>query len=219
MNFEAARIKMVDNQIRTTDVTSHSVLTAFLSVPREEFVPAKMRELAYIDTDIELVGGTAPRYLMEPSPLAKLLQLAGISKSDKVLEIGAGTGYASAVLSLIAGSVVALESDESLAAAAAETLARLGYGNVTVARGDLTKGYVAEAPFDVIFINGAVETIPASLFEQLRDGGRLVAVEGFGNASRAKLCVRESGRTSERSDFNTSVKPLPGFNRERSFTF
>lgn len=219
MNFEAARIKMVDNQIRTTDVTSHSVLTAFLSVPREEFVPAKMKELAYIDTDIALSGGAAPRYLMEPSPLAKLLQLAQITKSDAVLEIGAGTGYGSALLSLIAGSVVALESDESLAAAATETLARLGYDNVRVVSGDLTKGYVAEAPYGVIFINGAVEAIPASLFEQLRDGGRLVAVEGFGNASRAKLYVRESGRTSERSDFNTSVKPLPGFHRERSFIF
>jgi protein-L-isoaspartate(D-aspartate) O-methyltransferase len=219
MNFEAARIKMVDNQIRTTDVTSHSVLSAFLSVPREEFVPAKMRELAYIDTDIELVGGPQPRYLMEPSPLAKLLQLAEISNSDLVLEIGCGTGYTSALLSLLAGSVVALESDEALAATATETLARLGYDNIAVVSGDLTKGYAAEAPYDVIFINGAVEMIPAELFEQLRDGGRLVVVEGFGNASRAKLYVRESGMTSERADFNTAVKPLPGFRRDRSFVF
>ncbi|MDX0602054.1 methyltransferase domain-containing protein [Sinorhizobium medicae] len=219
MNFEAARIKMVDNQIRTTDVTSHSVLSAFLSVPREEFVPAKTRELAYIDTDVELVGGVQPRYLMEPSPLAKLLQLAEISKSDLVLEIGCGTGYASALLSLLAGSVVALESDEALAATATATLSRLGYDNVAVVSGDLTKGYAAEAPYDVIFVNGAVEIIPAELFEQLRDGGRLVTVEGFGNASRAKLYARESGMTSERADFNTAVKPLPGFLLERSFVF
>ncbi|WEX78833.1 protein-L-isoaspartate O-methyltransferase [Sinorhizobium numidicum] len=219
MNFEAARTKMVDNQIRTTDVTSHSILSAFLSVPREEFVPAKMKELAYIDADIQLVGGPEPRYLMEPSPLAKLLQLAEISKSDVVLEIGCGTGYASALLSLIAGSVVALESDETLAATATATLARLGYDNIAVVIGDLAQGYPAEAPYDVIFINGAVEMIPAALFEQLRDGGRLVAVEGFGNASRAKLHVRENGRTSKRSDFNTAVKPLPGFRRERSFVF
>lgn len=219
MNFEAARIKMVDNQIRTTDVTSHSILSAFLSVPREEFVPAKMRDLAYIDADIELAGSAARRYLMEPSPLAKLLQLARISKSEVVLEIGCGTGYASALLSLIAGSVVALESDESLAATATETLARLGYDNVAVVTGDLEKGYAAEAPYDVIFINGAVETIPAALFEQLRDGGRLVAVEGFGNASHAKLYVRESGRMSERAAFNTAVKPLPGFRREKPFVF
>lgn len=159
-------------------------------------MPAKMRELAYIDADIELAGGPQRRYLMEPSPLAKLLQLAEISKSDVVLEIGCGTGYASALLSLLAGSVVALESDGTLAASATETLVRLGYDNVAVVAGDLEKGYAAEAPYDVIFINGAVEIIPAALFEQLRDGGRLVAVEGFGNASRAKLYVRESGRTS-----------------------
>jgi len=219
MNFEAARIKMVDNQIRTTDVTSHSVLSAFLTVPREEFVPAKMRELAYIDADIQLAGGAEPRYLMEPSPLAKLLQLAEVSKSDVVLEIGCGTGYASALLSLLASSVVALESDETLAAKATETLAQLGYDNIAVVTGDLAKGYPAEAPYDVIFVNGSVETIPAALFEQLRDGGRLVVVEGFGNASRAKLYLRESGRTSERPDFNTSVKPLPGFRREQSFVF
>ena len=124
MNFEAARIKMVDNQIRTTDVTSHSVLSAFLTVPREEFVPAKMRELAYIDADIQLAGGAEPRYLMEPSPLAKLLQLAEVSKSDVVLEIGCGTGYASALLSLLASSVVALESDETLAAKATHTASK-----------------------------------------------------------------------------------------------
>ncbi|ANK72291.1 MULTISPECIES: protein-L-isoaspartate O-methyltransferase [Ensifer] len=221
MNFEAARTKMVDNQIRTTDVTSHSVLSAFLSVPREEFVPAKMKELAYIDTDIslEVTNGNAPRFLMEPSPLAKLLQLAEIAKSDVVLEIGCGTGYASALLSQVAGSVVALESDEGLAATATETLSRLGYDNIAVVTGELEKGYAAEAPYDVIFVHGSVEVLPTALFEQLRDGGRLVVVEGFGNASRAKLYVHEHGKTSERPDFNTAVKPLPGFRRAQEFVF
>ncbi|CAN7515789.1 protein-L-isoaspartate O-methyltransferase family protein [Pararhizobium sp. LjRoot238] len=221
MNFEAARIKMVDNQIRTTDVTSHSVLSAFLSVPREEFVPAAMKPLAYIDTDIELPasGASGRRYLMEPSPLAKLLQLATISKSDKVLEIGCCTGYASAILSALAGSVVALESDATLAAEASETLARLGCSNVSVITGDLEKGHPAAAPYDVIFVDGAVETVPDSLLAQLSDGGRLVAVVGSGNASRAKLILHENGVTSERLAFNTAVKPLPGFRLAREFVF
>jgi protein-L-isoaspartate(D-aspartate) O-methyltransferase len=221
MNFEAARIKMVDNQIRTTDVTSHAVLSAFLSVPREEFVPAAMKPLAYIDTDIELPasGSTGRRYLMEPSPLAKLLQLATIARGDKVLEIGCGTGYASAILSTLAASVVALESDTALVSEAAETLARLGYSNVLVVTGDLEKGHAAGAPYDVIFVHGAVETIPASILAQLNDGGRLVAVVGSGNASRAQLFLHENGRTSERLAFNTAVKPLPGFRLTREFVF
>ena len=221
MNFEAARTKMVDNQIRTTDVTSHAVLSAFLSVPREEFVPAAKKPLAYIDTDIELSSGAAfgRRYLMEPSPMAKLLQLATISKTDKVLEIGCGTGYGSAILSYLAATVTALESDEALAAEATTVLSRLGFATVTVVKGDLESGYAAGAPYDVIFIHGAVETVPASILSQLSDGGRLVAVVGFGNASRAQLFTRENGRTSERQAFNTAVQPLPGFRIAREFVF
>lgn len=221
MNFEAARIKMVDNQIRTTDVTSHAVLAAFLSVLREEFVPAGMKPLAYIDSDIELTTGPAAerRYLMEPSPLAKLLQLAGVSKDEKVLEIGCSTGYASAILSELAASVVALESDPALAAEATATLARLGYSNVKVVTGDLEKGHAADAPYDVIFVNGSVEAVPVAILSQLNDGARLVAVVGSGNASRAQLFLRENGKTSERLAFNTAVKPLPGFRLVREFVF
>lgn len=222
MDFETARIKMVDNQIRTTDVTSHSVLSAFLTVPREAFLPAHLKPLAYIDSDIEIcpaAPGAVGRYAMEPSPLAKLLQLAAISKSDVVLEVGCGTGYVSALLSLLAGSVVALESDAALAADATATLAGLGYDNVAVVTGDLEKGYAAEAPYDLIFINGAVEEVPQAIFSQLREGGRLVTVEGYGNASRAKVIVHQQRAFSESAHFNTSVKPLPGFLKVKSFVF
>lgn len=216
MDYTAARIKMVDNQIRTTDVTSHSVLEAFLTVPREAFVPAQLKPLAYIDNDIEVSPG---RYLMEPSPLAKLIQLAVITREDVVLEVGCNTGYASAVLSKLAGSVVALEVDEALAATAGETLAELGYDNVAVVTGELEKGYAAEAPYDAIFVHGAVEVVPEAFFAQLRDGGRLVVVEGYGNASQARLYIKERGIASERSVFNTAVKPLPGFRRAAEFVF
>ena len=222
IDFEAARIKMVDNQLRTTDVTSYAVINAFLDVPREEFVPARFKPLAYIDTDIEIApmeAGRRARYLMEPSPLAKLVQLAEVGPEDVVLEVGCGTGYASAVLSLLAGSVVALESDEGLAASATDTLARLGYDNVAVVTGPLAEGYKPEAPYDVIFIGGAVEQIPEPLFEQLRDGGRLVVVEGVGNASRAKMYLKEEGSVAQRASFNTSVKALPGFEKPETFVF
>ena len=222
IDFELARTRMVDNQIRTTDVTSHPVLQAFLSVAREDFVPANLRELAYIDDDIRISSGQdgAPdRFLMEPSPLAMLLQLADVGKSDVVLEIGCGTGYVSALLSLLADSVVALESDPALAETAAESLSRLGYDNVAVVTGALAQGYKPEAPYEVIFVGGSVEQLPSALFDQLRDGGRLVVVEGHGNASKAKLYVSEGGNTSARRGFNTSVKPLPGFEKAAQFVF
>jgi protein-L-isoaspartate(D-aspartate) O-methyltransferase len=216
IDFEAARRKMVDNQIRTRDVTAHSVLQAFLSVPREDFIPEKARSLAYIDADIEIAPG---RYLMDPSPLAKLLQLAAISKSDAVLEIGAGSGYISALLGHLAGSVVAVESDEALAAQAAQTLSTAGLGNVKVVQGNMEAGYASQAPYDVIFFDGSVEEVPTAIIEQLNDGGRLIAVVGHGNAAQATLMVREQGLVSQSSHFNASLKPLPGFRRAKEFVF
>lgn len=215
-DFEAARTKMVDNQIRTTDVTAHSVLEAFLTVPREAFVSDQMKPLAYIDEDLQIAPG---RYIMEPSPLAKLLQLAGITSNDIVLEIGCGTGYAAALLSTLAGSVVAIESDEALAARATATLSELGYDNVAVVTGDLEAGYPAEAPYDVIFVNGAVEVVPETLIDQLREGGKLVAVVGYGNAARATVYTKSAGANSKAAYFNAAVKPLPGFRRAAEFVF
>lgn len=216
IDFGSARNKMVENQIRTTDVTAHSVLEAFYAVPREDFVPVKAKVLAYVDTDIEICPG---RYLMEASPLAKLLQLAAITKDDAVLEIGGGTGYVSALLSLLAGSVVSVEADQGLATAAAEKLGALGYANVQTVAGDMEAGSKKGAPYDLIFVNGSVEEIPQALFDQLRDGGRLVGVIGYGNAAQAVVIVKEQGALSQSSHFNASVRPLPGFRKAKEFVF
>jgi protein-L-isoaspartate(D-aspartate) O-methyltransferase len=216
IDFEAARAKMVDGQIRTTDVTSHSVLSAFLSVPREAFVPDHMKPLAYIDEDLQICPG---RYIMDPSPLAKLLQLAEIGTDDLVLDVGAGTGYVSALLGRLAGAVVALESDEDMAAKAKTTLASLGAQNVTVVSGALAAGYAAEAPYDLIFVNGAVEEVPATLFGQLREGGRLVTVVGQGHSARATVFVKAASAISSTSFFNASIRQLPGFQKAREFVF
>jgi len=221
-DYEAARVHMVDCQLRTTDVTSHPVLSAFLTVPREAFLPEALKATAYIDEDMPVAkaaSGGEPRYIMEPSPLAKLVQLAEVKKTDVVLEIGAGEGYAAAILSLLAGSVVALESDEALAATATQTLSTLGYDNVAVVTGPLEKGYASEAPYDLIFLNGAAEEVPTALLGQLRDGGRLVAVTGNGHAARATVISREGANYSTVRYFNAAITVLPGFRKAAEFVF
>lgn len=222
IDFAEFRQNMVDNQIRTVDVTKLSVLTAFLAVPREEFVPQNVRELAYVDEDVvvALAKINEPaRYIMAPASLARLIQLADIGKDDFVLDIGAGTGYCAAILSHLAGSVIALESNRDLAQTATRAFAAMECNNVAVVTGPLTKGCAAQAPYDVIFIEGAVDFVPETLFKQLREGGRLVVVEGHGNAGRACLYIREDDVVSKQCGFNLAVKPLPGFLKQAGFTF
>lgn len=221
-DYSEQRVKMVDGQLRTTDVTDAAILAAMGSVPREVFVGENLRPLAYIDEDIEISaapGRRAPRYMMEASPFAKLVQLAEVQPGDAVLDVGCGTGYSSAVLSRLVGSVVALESESALAERATATLAGLGCGNVTVVAGPLAAGHAPVAPYDVIIIGGSVEEIPQSLYDQLKEGGRLVAVEGHGNAGVARLYVKDNGIVTGRRAFNAAVKPLPGFEKIRVFEF
>ena len=221
-NYSEMRVKMVDGQICTTDVTNSAILLAMGTVPREAFVDASLRDLAYIDVDLEIAaaeGGRPARFLMEPSPFAKLLQLAEIQPGDRVLDVGCGTGYSSAVLSSLAGSVVALESDSRLAGRAAQLVGDLGLDNVTVVTGSLVQGVAASGPYDVIVVGGAVDEIPQALFDQLKERGRLVAVEGHGNAGVARLYLKDNGLVTGRRAFNAAVKPLPGFERIKAFEF
>lgn len=214
-DYEKARLNMVDCQIRTCDVTNHNLLNAILEVPREKFVPESRAELAYIDEDVAIGNG---RYLMEPAPFAKLAQAVGIEPTDVVLDVGCGTGYSAAVLSRFASLVIALEEDAELADTAAKTLEELDYDNVAVVHSTLHDGYASEGPYDVIFMGGAVDFVPKALFDQLKDGGKLIAVEGLGNAATARIYVRNGDDISGRNLFNCAVKPLPGFAREAEFS-
>lgn len=213
---------MVDRQVRTVDVTDPAVLAAMQAVPREVFAPTELRGLAYSDADILISGSSISgdgRYLVEPAILAKLLQLAEISPDDIVLDIGCGTGYSSAVLAQLASSVVSLEVDTDLAAKATESLIELGIVNVAVVTGGLALGYAPEGPYDVIFIAGAVERIPEALFDQLKEGGRLVAVRGAGPAGMAIVAQRRGGEISELASFNAPAPLLPGFSKTPTFQF
>ncbi len=222
VDFATQRLKMVDGQVRTTDVTKIEILDAMLEVPREEFVPARRRPLAYIDEDVEIAvggAGTLARYLMEPSPFAKLIQMADIDPSDYVLDVGTGTGYSAAILSRISSSVVALESDETLTQHATDALQRLGYDNIAVVSGELSQGFPAQGPYDVIVLEGCVDEVPQTLFDQLKDGGRLVAVIGRGNAGVARLFVKDGEVVAGRTVFNAAIRPLPGFEKAPVFKF
>lgn len=219
--YAQRRTHMVDGQLRTTGIVDHAILDAFGEIPREEFVPASAKEIAYLDEDLCVSGPDVqpPRFMMEPSPLAKLLQLAKIGPDDLVLDVGVGTGYSSAIISKLASSVIAIESDEGLAELATEKLADLGCDNVAVVTGDLTAGLASEAPYDVIMIQGAVEEVPEALTAQLKEDGRLVVVIGHGNAAQAHVFTRHEGRVTSRAAFNCAVKPLPGFHKEPEFEF
>lgn len=210
---------MVDCQIRTADVTDTRIIEAMLSVPREKFVPVGQQDIAYLGEDLCVsgAGGPAPRHLIEPPCLAKLVQLAEIGQDDVVLDIGCATGYSSAVLAKLASSVVALEADETLAAAATSTLLEIDADNVAVVTGPLADGYPSQSPYDVIFLNGSVPEVPEALFGQLSDHGRLVAVVQDGPCGKGQLFTCCEGRISSRSVFDAWIAPLPGFAVEKAF--
>ncbi|MEM1378365.1 MAG: protein-L-isoaspartate O-methyltransferase [Pseudomonadota bacterium] len=220
-DFTQLRRAMVDSQVRTTDVTDLPLLEAMLDVQRELFVPARQKAFAYTDRDIPLDGASEiPRYLMQASPFAKMVQLAEIKKQDVILDIGCGLGYSSAVLSRLGAAVIALEVDDSLLGRAADLLATNGFDSVAVVPGLLENGYPDEGPYDVIFINGAVEELPSALPDQLKPRGRLVVVEGRGLDGIARLYIRDDeGVVSDRRAFNASLKMLPGFEKRAEFQF
>jgi protein-L-isoaspartate(D-aspartate) O-methyltransferase len=218
--FSIARQKMVDGQVRPSDVTDLRIIDAMLAVPREVFVPENQRALAYLDLDLDVSeGGSARRFLIKPVVTAKLLQAADIKDTDNVLVVGCASGYAAALAAKLAGQVTATEVDPSLAARASEVLAQLGIGNATVKAADPPQGDAANAPYDVIMLNGATEVTPDRLYRQLKDGGRLVGVFAMMQPQRAMVVTRSHGDFGTRALFDVAVPILPGLGRLPAFVF
>lgn len=215
-DYAAAREAMVDCQVRPADVTRYAIIESMLWAPRERFVPRAARAVAYAGAEIEVAPGRA---LLEPRILGKMLEAAAILPSDLVLEICPATGYSTAIVARMAEAVVAVEPDAGLAKQAQATLAELEAHNAVVTIGDPAAGDAAHAPFDVVFVNGAVEVLPDALRAQLRDGGRLVAVFAEGGVSQCRVLTRSGSAVSERYMFDAPAPVLPGFERRSEFVF
>jgi protein-L-isoaspartate(D-aspartate) O-methyltransferase len=220
IDFAAARRMMVDGQVRTADVTDPRLLAAMLELPRERFFPDEKASLAYLDLDAPVTAQGQPvRRLLKPMVLAKLLQAAAITETDRVLDVGCNSGYSTALLAHLAGSVVGLEEDPGLARQATDALSWAGMPNAKIVTGTLTRGCAGEAPYDVIVLQGSAEVVPVALFDQLKDGGRLVGVLGRGPTGKAMLYRRIEGELSGRPVFDAAAAPLPGFAKPHEFVF
>ena len=218
--FSTARQKMVDGQVRPSDVTDIRIIDAMLELPREAFAPQSQRALAYLDLDLEVSEGTsAKRYLIKPAVTAKMLQAAEITNTDRVLVVGCATGYTAALAAKLAGQVTATDSDPSLSAKAGSVLAEIGLGNVTVKAAAAAEGDPASAPFDVIGLNGATEVTPDRLYRQLKEGGRLVGVFAMTQPPRATIVTHSHDDFGHRALFDATVPVLPGLERLPAFVF
>lgn len=217
MDFATARRNMVESQIRTNRVTDRRIVAALGEIPREIFVGEDSIGIAYVDEALPLGGN---RYLMEPMAFARLLQTAEIRDDDVVLDIGCATGYTSAVLARLAGTVVALEEDTGFAARAIELLTELKIDNVAVMEGPLPEGHAKQAPYNVILISGAVSEVPEGIIGQLADGGRLVCIETAGDSLGRGTVIRKFGESVDRRQIFDAGSPiLPGFEASRAFSF
>jgi protein-L-isoaspartate(D-aspartate) O-methyltransferase len=216
MNIEQARFNMIEQQIRPWDVLDQGVLGLLAVVRREDFVPPAHRALAFMDIEVPLPEG---ENMLAPRVEARLLQALQVQRHERVLEIGAGSGFMAALLGHRAQSVVTLEIKETLARLATENLRRAGMGNVTVVKADGAHGYAAEAPFDAIVLSGSVAKVPSELLAQLKPGGRLVAIEGDDPVMTAVRYTQEAGGTVRTPLVEINAKRLVGFPDTPRFHF
>ena len=217
MNIEQARFNMIEQQIRPWEVLDQGVLNLLAVVKREDFTPPAYRAMAFVDTEVPLPGGQC---MLAPKVEARLLQELAVHKHERVLEVGAGSGFMAALLGHQAQHVTTMELLPELAKLAADNLKRASVMNVKVVQGNGHRGSVADAPFDVILLSGSVPEVPAAVLAQLKVGGRLAAIVGQLPVMRAMLFTRSSEQSFSSVDLFDTVAPrLKGFDEPTRFTF
>lgn len=214
-DYKARRTMMVDTQVRPSDVTKFPIIDAMLSVPREDFVPASLREAAYVGENIAL---GANRVMLEPRTLAKMLDALSIEPNHVVLDLGCGLGYSTAILAKMAEFVVAVEEDADNATQAQNILSESGVDNAAVMQGALRDGAAKSAPYDIVMIQGAVEVVPDTILAQLRDGGRIACIFAEGALGVVRIGHKIDGAVNWRYAFNAGAPVLGGFHKEAAFS-
>jgi protein-L-isoaspartate(D-aspartate) O-methyltransferase len=213
-DYATLRTAMVDCQIRPSDVTKFPIIDAMLNVRREVFVPASHRDVAYAGAHVPLADN---RVVLDPRVLAKMLDALDIGPKDLVLQIGAGLGYAAAVVARMAEAVIVVENNDPLAAEAEANLAAEAVDNAIIVISDLEGGAARHGPYDAILFGGAVETIPQALEDQLKDGGRICAIFAEGALGQCRIGTKTGKRVTWRSVFDATAPVLPGFERKVEF--
>ena len=213
-DYSTRRRIMVDTQVRPSDVTKFPVIDAMLAVPREVYVPPERREAAYVGENLTLAPG---RVMLDPRTLAKMLDALDLLPSEAVLDIGCGLGYSSAVTARMAAAVVAVEENPAMADEAEATLAAQGVDNASVVTGPLAEGAPRHGPYDVILIQGGVETVPQAILDQLRPGGRIAALFMNGPLGVVRIAHSSASGLSWRDVFHAAAPVLPGFSRQKAF--
>lgn len=215
-NFKAAREAMVDCQVRPSDVTKYPIIDALLRTPREDYVPVAKQPVAYVGEHISV---SPNRSILDPRTFAKMLDAVSISSDELVLDVASGTGYSTAVIAHLAEAVVALEDDAALATVANQTLSDAGVDNAIVVNGALNTGAAKHGPYDVIVVEGAIETFSDALTKQLKDGGRAVAIFADGVAGQCYIGRKVGDRMNWRPEFDASAPMLDGFSKPETFSF
>ena len=221
MNIETARFNMIEQQIRPWEVLDGQVLSLLSIVKRENFVPLAHKALAFADMEIPLQSsGSKGQCMLAPKVEARLLQNAAIQPSDKVLEVGTGSGYMAALLAQQAASVLSFEIDPAIAHMARNNLQNAGITNVEVRQADGSQGAPNDGPFDVIVLSGSVPEVPQHLLNQLKLGGRLLAVVGEDPVMRASVITRKTDQQWQTTEPWDTVAPrLQGFPEHNRFSF